>query len=169
MRKSFPYERKENLRIKKKELEALKGGKTFSSSSPLSRGRGERVEEEKRGKAPSSVWVAQLVEQRTENPCVGGSSPLLDTVDPVSGSAYRAPHPARPPERPGGGRSLSLPFGRPCGAGQQKSPFSLVVRTPPFRGGETSSILVRDAGSRERRVSRRKSSEKEKKWKWKKH
>ena len=26
------------------------------------------------------VWIAQLVEQRTENPCVGGSSPPPDNI-----------------------------------------------------------------------------------------
>jgi hypothetical protein len=34
------------------------------------------------------VWVAQLVEQWTENPCVSGSSPLLDKSNLVDFWVY---------------------------------------------------------------------------------
>ena len=37
---------------------------------------------------PKSGGVAQLVEQRTENPCVVGSIPTLATTFPILHSAY---------------------------------------------------------------------------------
>ena len=43
--------------------------------------------------------VAQSVEQRTENPCVGGSIPSLGTIKQVlvSGVRCQGPTPSRPP------------------------------------------------------------------------
>ena len=52
---------------------------------------------------PTGAQVAQLVEQRTENPCVGGSIPPLGTMA-ASDRRFRVVRlPSTTPKVPGGG------------------------------------------------------------------
>ncbi len=82
-------------------------------------------------RARPGAWVAQLVEQRIENPCVAGSipaqAPRFRLTDAISAAPLR-------------GDARTRPRLTPLLADLPRRPFGGAPRTPPMRAGSRSAI-----------------------------